>query len=345
MSKVIDLRSDTVTKPTEDMRLAIYRAEVGDDVYQDDPTVNHLEKLAAEMLGKEAALFVSSGTQGNIVSLLTHTKRGDEVILEKNAHIFLYEVAGMAALGGLMANRIQGNRGFMSPEDVEAVIRTKNVHYPDTTVLCVENTHNYAGGAVISLQQQLKLREVADKYNLKMHLDGARFFNAMTALNCDPKELAEPYDSIQICLSKGLGAPVGSLILGSKDFIEKARRYRKMLGGGMRQAGIIAAGGIFALENNIARLKEDHDNAKYLASEISSIDGLKLVYDQIDTNIIYFNIETEKINAVEFCNKLKENDILANPSGEKKVRFVTHLGVNKTDCEKTIETIKNVMIL
>ncbi len=344
MNKTIDLRSDTVTKPTEDMRLSIYRAEVGDDVYQDDPTVNQLEVMAAEMLGKEAALFVSSGTQGNIVSLLTHTKRGDEVILEKNAHIFLYEVAGMAALGGLMANRIQGTRGFMNPDDIEAAVRSKNVHYPDTTVLCVENTHNFAGGAVISLEQQQQLRDVANKYNLKMHLDGARFFNATTALNCSPKELAKPYDSIQFCLSKGLGAPVGSLILGSSDFIEKARRYRKMLGGGMRQAGIIAAGGIYALQNNIARLKEDHDNAKYLANQISIIDELELVYDQVETNIIYFYIKIDEINAVDFCNKLKENGILANPSGEKKVRFVTHLGINREDCKKTIKTIKNMLM-
>src|SRR6056297_1946844 len=177
MNKTIDLRSDTVTKPTEDMRLSIYRAEVGDDVYQDDPTVNHLETMAAEMLGKEAALFVSSGTQGNIVSLLTHTKRGDEVILEKIAHIFLYEVAGMAALGGLMANRIQGNRGFMDPIDVENAVRAENVHFPDTSLLCVENTHNHAGGAVINIDQQNQLRNIADKYGLKMHLDGARFFN------------------------------------------------------------------------------------------------------------------------------------------------------------------------
>ncbi len=343
MNKLIDLRSDTVTKPTEDMRQSIYRAEVGDDVYQDDPTVNYLEKLAAEMLGKEAALFVTSGTQGNIISLLNHTKRGDEMILEKNAHIYLYEVAGMAALGGLMVNRIEGNRGFMDPKDVENAVRAENVHFPDTSLLCVENTHNYAGGAVITIDQQNELRKIADKYNLKMHLDGARFFNAVTALGCDPKELAKPYDSIQFCLSKGLGAPVGSLVLGSKEFIKNARRYRKMLGGGMRQAGIIAAAGIYALQNNISRLKDDHENAKYLANELANINGISLVYDQIDTNIIYFNVDNEVINANEFCTKLRNEDILANPSDETKVRFVTHLGINREDCEKTIEIIKNIM--
>lgn len=343
MSKLIDLRSDTVTKPTEDMRQAIYRAEVGDDVYQDDPTVNYLEKLAAEMLGKEAALFVTSGTQGNIISLLNHTKRGDEVILEKNAHIFLYEVAGMAALGGLMVNRIEGNRGFMDPKEVESAVRAENVHFPDTSLLCVENTHNYAGGAVITIKQQNELRKIADKYDLKMHLDGARFFNAVTALGCDPKELADPYDSIQFCLSKGLGAPVGSLVLGSKEFIKSARRYRKMLGGGMRQAGVIAAAGVYALQNNIARLKDDHENARYLANELANIKGISLVYDQIDTNIIYFNVDKEIINANEFCKKLHNEDILANPSGETKVRFVTHIGVSRKDCEKTIDIIKNIM--
>ncbi len=343
MSKLIDLRSDTVTKPTEEMRQAIYRAEVGDDVYQDDPTVNYLEELAAEMLGKEGALFVSSGTQGNIISLLTHTKRGDEVILEKNAHIYLYEVAGMAALGGLMVNRLEGNRGFMDPSEVENAVRAENVHYPDTTLLCVENTHNYAGGAVITIEQQNELRKIADKYDLKMHLDGARFFNAVTALECDPKELAKPYDSIQFCLSKGLGAPVGSLVVGSKEFIKKARRYRKMLGGGMRQAGIIAAAGIYALQNNISRLKDDHENAKYLAEELASVEGISLIYDQIDTNIIYFNVDSNIINASDFCQELRNENILANPSGETKVRFVTHLGVNREDCEKVIETIKNIM--
>lgn len=343
MSKLIDLRSDTVTKPTEEMRLAIYRAEVGDDVYQDDPTVNYLEKLAAEMLGKEAALYVSSGTQGNIISLLAHCQRGDEIIIEKNAHIITSEVAGIAALGGIMPSFIEGKRGFMNPQDVENAIRGENVHFPETKLICVENTHNQAGGAVITLEQQNELKAVADRHNLKMHLDGARFFNAVTALDCDPKELAKPYDSIQICLSKGLGAPVGSLVLGSKDFINKTRKYRKMLGGGMRQAGVIAAAGVYALQHNIAGLKDDHENAQFLAQELAQIEGIVLIHDKIDTNLVYFNLDSKRISAEKFCEKLGENRIVARASGESKVRFVTHLGINREDCQRVIETIKNIM--
>jgi threonine aldolase len=343
MAKFIDLRSDTVTQPTEDMRRAIYRAEVGDDVYQDDPSVNQLEELAAEMLGKEAALFVTSGTQGNILALLTHCNRGDEILMEENAHIYLFEVAGMSALGGLMPRRIKGTSGYINPEDIKKNIRDENVHFPKTTLICLENTHNQAGGAVIGLEEQNNIRAVADQYGLKIHLDGARFFNAMTALGCSPKELAKPYDSIQICLSKGLGAPVGSLLFGSKEFIKEARRYRKMLGGGMRQAGIIAAAGIYALENNIDRLKEDHENAQYLAKELASIEGIELAFDKVDSNIIYFYIDSSKITAKDFCNTLYENDILANPAGVDKVRFVTHLGVSKEDCEKAIKVIKKIM--
>ncbi len=339
---LIDLRSDTVTKPTEDMRLAMYRAEVGDDVYQDDPSVNYLEHLAAEMLGKEAALYVSSGTQGNLVALMTHCRHGEEIILEERSHIYVNEVGGLAAIAGLMAQRLPGKKGCFTPEQVRAAIRTQNIHFPRTRLICLENTHNASGGSVIGLEEQNAIRKVADEYGLKMHLDGARFFNAAVALGVEYRDLAKPFDSVQFCLSKGLGAPVGSLLVGSQEFIAEARRNRKVLGGGMRQAGVIAAAGIYALQNNIYRLAEDHIHARFLADEIRKIPGLKLQNEQVDTNIVYFDV-MERYTGPELSNKLAEAGVLANASGPNSLRFVTHLQITEEDCVEALKTLRKLM--
>ncbi len=344
MNKIIDLRSDTVTKPSEKMRLAMYRAEVGDDVYGDDPTVNRLEELGAELFGKEAALFVTSGTQGNLLALLTHCRRGDEVIVEANSHIFLYEVGGLSALGGIMPRCIPGDNGFLIPESVENSIRSENVHHPITRLICVENTHNLAGGAVITIEQQNALRQVADNYQLKMHLDGARAFNAAVFLGCPVAEVAQPYDSVQVCLSKGLGAPVGSLLVGKKDFIAQARRYRKMVGGGMRQAGVIAAAGIYALENMVERLADDHHNAKLLAEKVANVKGLGLDMRSVDTNIVYCKVDEDYMSAVELCDKLREKGVLANAMGSDRVRFVTHHDVTTEQCQQAAGIINEIMM-
>ncbi|QOR35693.1 low-specificity L-threonine aldolase [Clostridium sp. 'deep sea'] len=343
MRNFIDLRSDTVTKPTEEMRLAMYRAEVGDDVYRDDPTVNRLEALGAEMLKKEAALFVTSGTQGNLLALLSHCNRSNEVILEANSHIYLFEVGGIAGLAGLNPRCIEGVKGFIDPQKIEKNIRTENVHFPETKLICIENTHNLAGGTVISLEQQLQVKKIADKHNLKLHLDGARAFNGATSLNCDISEFVKPYDSVQLCLSKGLGAPIGGLLLGSKEFIAKARRYRKMVGGGMRQAGIVAAAGIYALENNINRLKQDHDNALLLAKEVSEIKGLNVNLSDVHSNIVFCDVDKKLILAATLCQKLKDKGVLFNDMGNNKIRLVTHLDVTEQDCVKAAHLIKQVM--
>ncbi len=264
--KVIDLRSDTVTHPTPEMRQAIFEAEVGDDVYREDPTVNRLETIAAKRMGKEAALFTTSGTQSNITAVLTHTRHGNEVILGNEAHIFWYEVGGAAALGGVVMRTLPNDScGRLNPNDVEQAIRDKNIHYPETTLLCLENTHNRCGGAVLTPDYTNEICELAHAHGLKVHLDGARIFNAAIAIGVPACVLTENVDSVSFCLSKGLSAPVGSLLCGSNDFIERARKFRKMLGGGMRQAGIIAAAGIVAIETMVDRLAEDHANARRLA--------------------------------------------------------------------------------
>ncbi len=260
--KNLDFRSDTVTKPTKEMRDAAANADVGDDVYGEDATVNTLENISAEMFNKESALFVTSGTQGNAVAVLAHTQRGDEIILEARSHIYGGEVGGLAVLGSLMARTVYGERGWMKPEDLEAAIRPDNIHLPHTSLICVENTHNASGGTPLTPKQVHDNWEVAKNNNLGLHIDGARIFNASIALGVDVKEFSKYADTIMICLSKGLAAPIGSIVVGSNELIEKAKKYRKMLGGGMRQAGIITALGIIALTKMTSRLAEDHENAK-----------------------------------------------------------------------------------
>ncbi|MGI6574575.1 MAG: low-specificity L-threonine aldolase [bacterium] len=339
---MIDLRSDTVTVPTPEMRKAMYEAEVGDDVYREDPTVNRLEAMAAAKLGKEAGMFVVSGTMGNLVSVLTHTNPGDEIILEEDAHIFTSEVGGSAALGGVMVRTVPGDRGAIDPKVLEASIRTPNIHHPSTVLICMENTHNRAGGAVVPPEKIALVREVADKYGISMHLDGARIFNASVALGVSPVEIAKYFDSVQFCISKGLAAPVGSLVVGPKEWIERARKWRKMVGGGMRQAGIIAAAGIVALETMVDRLAEDHANARFLVERLAEISGIRVNPEEVETNMVRMDVTPSGMTAAEFVAKMEEKGVLANAVTPYMIRLVTHKDVSRADIEIAIPLIAEV---
>jgi threonine aldolase len=339
---MIDLRSDTVTKPTEAMRRASYEAEVGDDVYGEDPTVNRLEEKAAEMLGKEAALFVTSGTQGNQIAVLTHCRPGNEIILEENAHIFLYEGAAISALAGVQPRTLKGVRGAMNPEEIRATIRPDDVHFPETGLICLENTHNKAGGAILPLEHMRGVFQIAQEYSVPVHLDGARLFNAAVASGKSVAEFASYTDSVQFCLSKGLGAPVGSIIAGTHEFIRQARKWRKRLGGGLRQAGVIAAPGLVALTEMVDRLDEDHHHAKILADGLENIEGLT-VESTVETNIVLVNVKETGYNAQSFLHKLKDEGILAVEFGPETIRFVTNYGVSKEDIETVLSRIQKML--
>ncbi|MBM7584059.1 threonine aldolase [Bacillus pakistanensis] len=336
---MIDLRSDTVTKPTEEMRRALYEAEVGDDVYGEDPTVTKLEKLAANILGKEEALFVTSGTQGNQIAVLTHTQPGNEILLEAESHIFYYESGAVAAFAGVQTRTIIGEKGVMNPKSIEEFIRGEDQHFPETGLICLENTHNRAGGAVIPVQNMKEIYAVAKENEIPLHVDGARLFNAAASINTDVTEFTQYCDTVQICLSKGLGAPVGSIIAGSSEFINSARKWRKRLGGGLRQVGVLAAPGIIALTKMRNRLAEDHLNAQVLASGLTDIPKIKVVND-VDTNIVVIDVKELRVSSDEFVKKLKENDILGVSFGPTLVRFTTHYDVTEEDIIKTIETIR-----
>ena len=329
-ARTIDLRSDTVTRPSPEMREAMYRAELGDDVYGEDPDVNRLEELAAEKMGKEAAVLVTSGTQGNLVGVLSHTQRGDEVVVGDQAHVLHYEVAGVAALGGVQLRPVPNRRGLPDPKDVEQVIRGENIHNPPTRLLCLENTHNRASGAVFSAEQMGTVISVARKHGVKVHLDGARIFNAAVALGVPAKELTRDVDSVTFCLSKGLAAPVGSLVCGSKEYIQRARKFRKMLGGGLRQAGIIAAPGIVALNTMVDRLAEDHDNARLLAEGLAELPGIILDPSTIQSNIVIFDL-ADDVPTERFLGKIRGEGVLANATAPQRVRMVTHYGINADD--------------
>ena len=328
VEKNLDLRSDTVTWPTPEMREAAYKAKVGDDVYGDDPSVNELEATACEIFDKEAALFVASGTMGNAVSVLAHTQRGDEIILEQRSHIYLNEVGGLAVMGQLMARTIPGEKGYMKPTDIKAVIRTDNIHYPKTTLLCIENTHNSAGGIALTVEQMKSNYDVAKENGLGVHLDGARIFNASVALKIDVKDIAKYSDTIQICLSKGLSAPVGSIVVGPENIMKRARKYRKMLGGGMRQAGIIAAPGLIALTKMPARLEEDHKNAKLLAAGLSKL-GIKVLND-VQTNMVYVDFSSIGWSAEDWIKACTEIGWKSRGTGTG-TRLVTHYGIEEED--------------
>lgn len=343
LDKLIDLRSDTVTMPCQEMRNVMAQAQVGDDVYGEDPTINKLEELAAKKMGKEAALFVTSGTMGNQVAVLTHTSRGDEVILEENSHINSFEVGGIAVLAGVMPKPLKGSAGKINSSQVQDSIKAENIHYPKATLLCLENTSNFGGGTVYSPEEMSQLAKVAKENGLRVHVDGARIFNGAVSLKIPACRLIKDADSVMFCLSKGLGAPVGSILVGSRDFITKARKYRKMLGGGLRQGGILAAAGIYALENLIDRLAEDHDNAKSLAYGLKEIPGLAVDLNIVQTNIVMVDIDKEEVSSEFIINKLKEKGILVNSVTNKRLRFVTHRGINEEDIDYTIGILKEIL--
>ena len=340
--KIIDLRSDTVTKPSPEMWeyvKSMGNSALGDDVEGEDPTVNELEEKAAKLIGKEAALFVTSGTQGNLVSLLSQTKPGDEILLEELSHIYGHEVGSAARIGGLMIRTYPSNKGVPSFEYLQSLIRDKeDIHEPPSSLICAENTHNYHGGAIISIDVLKRIKEFASNNELKFHLDGARIFNAAVGLNVPVTEFTKYSDTVMFCLSKGLSCPVGSIAAGSKESILRARKFRKMLGGGMRQAGIIAAFGLLALEPKwIKRLDEDHKNAKQLAQGLKNF-NLPIKVHPADTNIVIVEL-LEKVEILKILNQLKNAGILAFNISKQKIRFVTHYGINADDIDYGIEQI------
>jgi threonine aldolase len=350
---MIDLRSDTVTQPTEAMRRAMAAAEVGDDVYGEDPTVNRLQEMAAAMLGKEAALFVPSGTMGNLIAVLVHCQRGDEVLVGEKSHTFLFEAGGISALGGVHSRQLPNRAdGGLALEDIQRSIRPEDVHQPPTRLICLENTHNFCGGTVQSVEYMRQVGQLAQEYGLKVHLDGARLFNAATAIveqqggevRKVARELVEPVDSVMFCLSKGLCAPVGSLLCGSEAFIREARRVRKMLGGGMRQVGVLAAAGLVALESMVDRLDEDHRRARRLAEGLRAIPGLVLDAMTPVTNMVFLSLATDvPWNAAQVAARLREKGVLVGKVGERRFRLVTHYWIDDAAVERTLQAFREVL--
>lgn len=342
--ETIDLRSDTVTKPTPAMRQAMYQAEVGDDVYGEDPTVNQLEELAAERLGKEAGLFVCSGSMGNLVALLTHCGRGDEVILGNQSHMFLAEQGGMAALGGITPYPLPNQAdGTLQLDDIEAAIRPNNPHFPRSRLICLENTHNKCDGTPLSLAYTSEVASLAHDRGLKVHLDGARVFNAAVALEIEVREVVRDVDSVMFCLSKGLSAPIGSMVCGSADFIAEARRARKVLGGAMRQVGIVAAAGIVALENMTDRLIDDHARARRLADGFAKLPGVEV--SPVTTNIVYFQVlKGASVSPQEVEASLADRGVQVISRGGGRFRAVTHYGIGDTEVERALQVMREIMI-
>ena len=338
---MIDLRSDTITIPTPEMREVMKEAFVGDDVFGDDPTINNLEGRVAEILGKEASVYMPSGTMTNQVAIRTHTEPGDEILLEQSAHVYFNEAGATAALSGVICRLIPGERGVYGAEDIEAAIRPVNDHYPRTKLVCVENTSNRGGGKVWPLEKLAEVKKTAHENGLKTHLDGARIWNAAAAMNIPESEIAKHFDSLSVCFSKGLGAPVGSALAGSNDFIMEARRFRKQFGGGMRQAGIIAAGALYALENNRERLTVDHDNAKMLAKGLAEINGIDINPDDVETNIINFRVKGMNINAL--IEKLNNQGTHVLAKDSKTIRAVTNLMVSESQINTALEHVSNAM--
>ena len=342
--RTVDLRSDTTTLPTDEMRQAIAESELGDDVFQGDPTVNSLQDLAAQRMGKEAALLVPSGTMANLASILTHCGRGAEVILGNRAHTYKYEKGGISAYGGIHSTQIPNqDDGTMQLEDIRAAIRGIDDHFPVTKLICLENTHNVCSGAPLSVKYTKEVANLARAHNIKLHIDGARIFNAAVAQGVEVQELVEDADSMSFCMSKGLAAPVGAIICGSKDFIDQARGIRKGLGGGMRQAGIIAAAGIVALETMVDRLQEDHTNARRLADGIADLSGIGLDPETIKTNIIYFDMDDTAVESANFLTVLAAKGIQFFDTGPRRFRMVTHYGITAEDILYTIDAFKQTL--
>ncbi|MFQ5918833.1 MAG: GntG family PLP-dependent aldolase [Thermoplasmata archaeon] len=336
----IDLRSDTVTLPTAEMREAMAAAELGDDVFGEDPTVNRLQERAADVLGQEAGLLVASGTQGNLVSLLAQTHPGDEVILEADSHVYNNEVAGLSRVAGLIPRPLPGEHGAYSAEQVEEALRPPNVHFPRTRLLCLENTHNTAGGTILPPSQQRAIAAVAEEHGLRVHVDGARIFNAAVALGKPPSALTEGVDSLTFCLSKGLSCPVGSVVVGPRAFIEEARRARKLLGGGMRQAGVLAAAGLVALDTTVNRLADDHATAQVLAKGVERLPGLGIDSDSVQSNIVIFDVSEIGATSAEFAAELHQRGLGVTTKGATLVRCVTHRGIEREDVEGALEVLE-----
>lgn len=342
--RVIDLRSDTVTHPTAAMRSAMAAAEVGDDVFGEDPTVNRLEAMVAEMLGKEAAVFVSSGTMGNLISVLGHCGRGDEMILGDAAHIFRSEQGGAAALGGVHPYTIHNEAdGTLDLTRVEEAIRADDQHLPVTRLICLENTHNFCGGRVLPAAYMDAAGDLAHRHGLKLHVDGARLWNAAVALNVSPARLVQNADSVSVCLSKGLAAPVGSVVAGDRDFIRRARRNRKVVGGSMRQAGVIAAAGIVAITEMVERLADDHANAKRLAEGLDQVPGIEIDPTTVESNIIFFRLTSEEVTPVDLAAGMREHGVLLSASSSRRMRAVTHYQVTPDDVEHVLAAVNAVM--
>jgi len=340
---IIDLRSDTVTKPSPEMRRAMAEAEVGDDVFIEDPTINKLQERAAETFGREAALFVPSGSMGNLTCMIAQTRQGQEVICEESGHVYNYEMASMSAIAGVLPRLVTGEDGILSWPNVAKAIRPKIYYRPQTALVALENTHNMAGGTVYPTKVAEEICDKAHDAGVKVHLDGARIFNAATYLGEDVRQMTKEFDSIQFCLSKGLGAPVGSMIVGTREFIERCRSIRKMLGGGMRQAGVLAAAGLIALEKGPKRLQIDHDNAKVLATQLATIPGLTLNAAKVQTNIVIFDLKKSGWPSSDFLQAIAKRHVLAVPVDSEKVRMVTHLDVDRNDVEKAAAVVREVL--
>jgi threonine aldolase len=340
---MIDLRSDTVTKPSPEMRRAMAEADVGDDVFLEDPTLNKLQERAAQIFGREAALFVPSGSMGNLACVMAQTRPGQEVICETNGHVYNYEMGSLSAIGGVLPRIVEGEDGILSWAAIEGAIRPRVYYRPQTALICLENTVNMAGGTVYPTALANEICDRAHEHDIHVHLDGARVFNAATHLKENVAEMTKKFDSVQFCLSKGLGAPVGSMIVGTRDFIERCRSIRKMLGGGMRQAGVLAAAGLLALERGPARLQEDHDNARLLAERLATLPGIALNAAKVHTNIVIFSVGKNGLSSAEFLSRLAQRGVLAVPVDRERVRMVTHLDVTRQDMEEAADAVQQVL--
>jgi threonine aldolase len=338
----IDLRSDTVTKPSPEMRLAMFEAEVGDDVYAEDPTINRLEKRAAEIFGREAALFVPSGTMGNQIAIKLHTHHGQEVICEERGHVFNYEMAMMAHFSGVVPRTVWADDGILTWEHVQSKLKTKSYHAAKTGLVSLENTHNMAGGTITPLAVFDEVCDHVHSAGLPVHLDGARVFNAASALGTPVAQLTSKADTVMFCLSKGLGAPVGSLLVGSAELIDRGRIIRKALGGGMRQAGILAAAGLIALEQGPQKLTQDHANARFLAEGLAQIPGIKIDPSKVETNILICDVSATGLSASDLSRELAQHNVLANAVGAKLIRFVTHLDVSRDQCARALQVVASI---
>lgn len=343
MTRWIDLRSDTVTRPTLAMRRAMAEAEVGDDVFGEDPTVNLLQEKVAQILGKEAALFVPSGTMANQLAIKSHTQPGDEVIIEATSHPYNFEGGGGAALSGIQFHCLRGIRGILEASQILEAIRPEDHHFPVTRLICLENTHNRGGGTIYPIEKMKEIYQLAKSKGLLIHLDGARLWNASVATGIHPQEYGQWADSVSVCLSKGLGAPIGSLVSGSKPFIDRVHRFRKMFGGGMRQVGIIAAAGLYALDHHLERLKQDHQNAKRLAAGLKELKGVFLDPEDVETNIVIFDVAQTGKTGLQVAEAMKSHGILIHAFGKTQIRLVTHLDVTEEDVEVALKAFEEVL--